>query len=802
MRNKTKFSVNNFVGGLITDAHELNSPQNTTADEDNCDLDRKGFRRRRQGLTYETGYAFNTATSTQVLSDLYYMKAHKWKSVANQPNLQYLVVQIGNILYFYDRSFDPISGGQKSFTVNLDTFKTVAAAQTYDKGIQVASGKGVLFVVGEAIEPFYITYNPDLDTITSTQITIQMRDLKLQDTTTAYDARPTSLTDALKYDLYNQGWGYAQAAGNDSIYYGSVVATNRVAIEYYLFATSHYPPRSKPWWIGKRSAVDPGEAGFSPFDPNGVYDNVFAGNTLAPLGHYILDAFHKDRTTASGIGSFPIEIETTRPTAVAFFGGHVFFGHKNTVYYSPLLTDDLTIVGQCYQQADPTSEDINDLIATDGGVILMPTSGQAVAFMVKDNSLVCMYDNGIWAVSGTTAGDSFSATGHGIVTLTMEGVLSSRSVIEVEGDLCWWGRNGIFVLGSSKDGSAQGLSISSLTDNKIQNLYDSIIPIAKEFATGAYDKIRKRIVWLYNNATSLDSSQKRFYYNRVLNFDMLKSAFFPYTISDLGVTQPSHLIDVFNLHTVKTATTTENVVDSTGVVVTAADASNVTVSRTVYQNVTTLSSDLKYLVTGPTVIQSPLVTSLLCPQTNQNNVPVTANLFGTTGWTFFGASCISCLMGFDASFAQCVAEDLAGRTAFTMPYLRCSNFGLAVPAAATITGVEVRIGIDTNAETFKFYERVNANGDIRLASGASAGTVGTSNLALDGVHLPGSGGTLIKGGNGELWGLTMTPAVVNSTDFSVLLRIQREWFPGNPANNSRSATISLNAVQVRVFYRL
>jgi len=57
--------VTKYIGGLHTESHALDFPDNFSFDEDNFELLRDRSRRRRKGLDYEANYALvnNVATS-------------------------------------------------------------------------------------------------------------------------------------------------------------------------------------------------------------------------------------------------------------------------------------------------------------------------------------------------------------------------------------------------------------------------------------------------------------------------------------------------------------------------------------------------------------------------------------------------------------------------------------------------------------------------------------------------------------------------------------------------------------------
>ncbi len=123
-------------------------------------------------------------------------------------------------------------------------------------------------------------------------------------------------------------------------------------------------------------------------------------------------------------------------------------------------------------------------------------------------------------------------------------------------------------------------------------------------------------------------------------------------------------------------------------------------------------------------------------------------------------------------------------------YLFLTNFGLSVPAGATITGVSVDIlGIPSDGFNAKL-----------IKNGAVTGTTKTFNLEIiseNFIDHPSSGegniSLLIKpvfGGVGDLWGATFTQADVVANTFGVAI-----W--SSPTN---APTMSVDAVRLNVYY--
>ncbi len=97
-------------------------------------------------------------------------------------------------------------------------------------------------------------------------------------------------------------------------------------------------------------------------------------------------------------------------------------------------------------------------------------------------------------------------------------------------------------------------------------------------------------------------------------------------------------------------------------------------------------------------------------------------------------------------------------------YLEATDFGFSVPVGATITGVFVQIsrfqgGSHTTTEV--------ADNHVKLIKG---GVVSGTDKATD-VAWPISQQAATYGGNGDLWGLALTSADVNASDFGVALSV-------------------------------
>jgi len=507
---------NTFIRGIITEANALTYPENASIDEANFILNKDGSRQRRLGLDYELNYALSANISTTVFKEQA-VSIHEWKNADNSGLYNFAVVQTGSTLRFYSLTDESLSANLKSFTVDLSSYKTSYATNIGSSPVSGIAGKGVFYVVSKDTEPFYITYDSVLDSISVTQITLKKRDfLGVQDSLSV-DNRPSSLTNLHNYNLQNQGWTSAN-------------------ISAYQTSQSVYPSNADIWVLAKDSSDN--------FDPT-LLDKQYFGNTPAPKGHFVLDVFSRNRSSVSGIPSITTELEQSRPNSVAFYAGRVFYAGVESVvnsgetingdvYFSQILTTE-TKAGNCYQEADPTSEEISDLLPDDGGVITIPEVGRVLHLEALYDSLILFADNGVWQIKGDSDA-GFSALGYQVQKITSLGAVNTGSIVSAENNVFFWSTSGIYVL--SPDQISGVMSSQNITETTIQTLFNSIPNDSKQYVTGSYDITSKRISWLYNDSSSYDGINYKYKFNKELVLDTVLSAFYKNTLSELVTDSP------------------------------------------------------------------------------------------------------------------------------------------------------------------------------------------------------------------------------------------------------------------------
>lgn len=505
---------NNFVAGLITDSTAVNFPTNACTATDNCIFDDTGRITRRKGFDLETNYEVD-----EVVRDDSVIISHTWSEVNGDGDVKFLVVQAGTILHFYDLSFPIISAGHLTSTIDLLDFDAAGANSVGATPCSFANGVGRLFVAHPECTPFYVTYNASANTVGATAINIKIRDLVGVDDSLAVDARPTAtvgtLSNAHKYNLFNQGW-----------YFNS-----NAALTAWDTARTDMPSNADFWWFYKDASDDFSAA---------LVAKRTLGNSAAPKGHYILDAFNLDRSTVSGIsGISTVSTAPSRPRAVAFFAGRVWYagvdypGFSNNVYFTRTL-EDITQAGRCYQDNDPTSENLSDLLPSDGGVVNVEGMGSVITMRTLGNALLIFTTAGVWSVTGSQ-GVGFIATDYAVAKVSSIPAEDVYSFIDIDGRPCWWNSEGIYII-DTQDGVT--FQIQSLTDRKIRKyIIDNIPATCRKQAVGAYNPNERTAQWLFR-VDPPSNIREISQYQKVLIYNFLTQAFYVWTLP------PDHAINV------------------------------------------------------------------------------------------------------------------------------------------------------------------------------------------------------------------------------------------------------------------
>lgn len=299
-------------------------------------------------------------------------------------------------------------------------------------------------------------------------------------------------------------------------------------ISQFFAALGRYPGNNKQWWVAKAGADDPGPPAVSAGDflPL-ILDKVYSGNNRAPRGHFILNAFNKDRSAASGIADIPVVDAGTRPVTTCFFSGRAWYAANSEVYYSQIINDK-SKAGLCYQEADPTSEDISDLIASDGGNIPIPEANKIIKLLAFSSGVFVFATNGVWFIGGGNSG--FSATDIQITKVSPYGTNNPDSIVQVSDSVLWWSEIGIQALeqASGQFGPIPGkFGNTNIAEQTIQSFYNAIPELSKANCKGVFDPKNSIVQWVYSDDGDTPKD-----YNRVLIYDVTLQAFYPWEVGN------------------------------------------------------------------------------------------------------------------------------------------------------------------------------------------------------------------------------------------------------------------------------
>lgn len=577
---------NNFSAGLKTEFTGLNFPENAATDTDNCVYDTTGEVSRRPGIDFENNYELATIFRQGAMNTYKWRNVGGSGDVeilVKQIGRTLYFYRSSDI----NTTTDSLSSTLLVSTVDLFSFLAPGAADPLDIECQFADGNGYLFVFHPNLTSFYCTYNAG--TITGTAISIQIRDFTgLPEPGVLDSDRPTTLTTNHSYNLINQGWGkiwettsvtshsvslgskvYTVAAGLPIVagdlvvayttagsptpvnlnigivtaYTGTSLTINVTQAvspggpftswriishpnspNFWNGSQGNWPSNADIWWQFKNSSGD--------FDPT-ASTSIPANAGPAAKGALILDPFNQQRSLVSGIAGIADVTTNKRPRLGTWFAGRVWYAgvdsteFNETLFFSQIIENNPAQFGKCYQRNGPASEDLFDLLPSDGGTAKIQGCGSIYKLFPIQNGMLVFAANGIWFITGSQ-GIGFSANDYTITKISSVQCISSCSFVDVQGLPIFWNEDGIYAVTPSPQGG--GLVVNNVCLESIQSFYASIPTICKKYARGDYNPLDFRLVWVFRDTVE-DSVTTRYEFNRILNYNITNKSFYPYSIS-------------------------------------------------------------------------------------------------------------------------------------------------------------------------------------------------------------------------------------------------------------------------------
>lgn len=360
---------------------------------------------------------------------------------------------------------------------------------------------------------------------------------------------PPKLSYAHLYNLLNQGW-----------------TTNLIA-EFYRNVSDTQAKRCFPGNnLAQQYLKDEKTEAFKPEK----LINMTFGNTPAARGHVKLEYFDQDRNgVMSLVNSMELvasrlkEIQTSNPDWTSkevseiigiirdkmgysgteeelaakqvpivkpprdyvidliAYAGRIFYLSGSTLLYSQIIAEDISKSDQCYTDADPTSEEISDVIETDGGTISLPDIGEGVRLAQVGAYLLIFGTRANMAITGT-ANNIFTATAYSAGALNAVPTQAPDSFVETEYGLFYWGTTSITAVLPS-DG---GLAVQDISTPSIMTWYGKLTNLQQKYCKGVYSSSKKKIYWFYPSDTE---KPKRL--DCALVYDIQRGAFSPQKIA-------------------------------------------------------------------------------------------------------------------------------------------------------------------------------------------------------------------------------------------------------------------------------
>ena len=502
--NKINQPVNTFVKGLITEASPLTFPENASLDEVNFKLNRDGSRDRRWGMQniYREALPFS-----RVEFEKFTGKVFKWEQPKGARKSVIGVVQVGTLLYYVDLTTQPRPSAVLDDLVWYDdAIPLLNGGAAVDIShiisgttpIEFAAINGYLLAINEEVsQPFLAWYDDDADTVYWDHGDILVRDIWGVDDDLSVDERPIELSELHRYNLMNQGFT------NDI-----VTTCGTPILECIKTHFGRYPSNNDSWGVGR--TADLTSADVYKFDP-ALAERNLVNNQPAAKGKFLIHVYYRGlwRSNQTGL-TLPTDLEESFCTTVETYAGRAWYsgirgkvldGDERSpnlcqaVFFSQVMESPVDLV-RCYQEADPTSYEFNEVVDTDGGVILI--NGCSFIHKIKaiKSSLWVFGDNGVWEIRGSGE-QGFTATSFEVRKINSIGICAKDSVVDANGVIFYWAYSGIYAI--QPDPNINGVyNTTNVTQYTIQTKYDDFDTYTKTSAKGIYDPYNNKIRWLYN----------------------------------------------------------------------------------------------------------------------------------------------------------------------------------------------------------------------------------------------------------------------------------------------------------------
>lgn len=545
-RTVQNLEVNNFSGGLNTEASPLNYPVNSSLDEQNLVLNKDGSRQRRNGLERQAGESI-TSSSSSPLSSMFldhsniregYPELQRFNHflTGTSRGFQRIETKDGTVTWRADSTENssgvPFYGAANSDGLISNSIGTLAGISVFPVSNEITEARLSSYQVGEfdALENYF--RSPNILNVRVRDVWGSLGRAEASNLTRRYlpyedgETRPSSCNGV--YNLINGTWDstayWGEIKDETPTYYNSfyvaadkepegqvlpALSENRWAYtttakvsgtdyesDSYI-VTTQFLNESNAYNFGTifgKMTIEPFNRSYSRFINADEYWNSreepFSGNNTLP-------AF------STLISSYPDRDEGIMHSVIAQLGRMWYIpkvSQKERLRSSPDLNSlvffsqtvkDVDTVRRCYSPISPTGEDFEGLPDTSGGFVNIEGAQNIVKLVALQESVVAFASNGVWQIDG--GAENFSANELRVQKLSSIGTEYPGSIVSTGGSVLYWSKGGIYQIVKddiSLKGIETNLSYLKVHSVVINNEYP-------ERVKGAYDPVSGEVRWLF-----------------------------------------------------------------------------------------------------------------------------------------------------------------------------------------------------------------------------------------------------------------------------------------------------------------
>ena len=242
-----------------------------------------------------------------------------------------------------------------------------------------------------------------------------------------------------------------------------------------------------------------------------------------------------------------------RPQLTIWYAGRAWYlgindaKLKDKIYFTRVI-EDASHYGHCFQVADPTDPDHNELVSTDGGFILIPDLGTVQGATIFNESLLVFTTNGVWQIGG--ARGIFSADNYAVRKLSDFSATSKYSVISCSDSVYWTGYEGIYKL--FQDPQTGYLTAVNVSQDKIQVLWNGLPEATQARVRASYDKSAEKVYFIYPS----DSTYALNRYNHCLVYSIRQEAYYKLVFPSALA---NYIVDIFSTTTTEESEASKNI---------------------------------------------------------------------------------------------------------------------------------------------------------------------------------------------------------------------------------------------------